>query len=239
MKGYFTMPYGYLTDPSLARDFWAIYTRRADEAATQTRRGRTRPTEEDHDPGREADRRPPSAEHGRRRNSTGGRRRRSLRSARAARGRASRRRSGPPGGRSSTGAGWTARRASCASPLIPGPTERIAHRTLVGDAGQRVQGFLTKLGLTQSYLCVNAFPYALHPSFGADADELLAEPDAAGLAQQFYDAVRPGAVEAVIAFGAKCAEGVRPLAEQAERARGADSRIRAAATRQTLLHELA
>jgi C1A family cysteine protease len=25
-KGYCTMPYGYLTDPSLARDFWAIYT---------------------------------------------------------------------------------------------------------------------------------------------------------------------------------------------------------------------
>ena len=25
MKGYCTMPYGYLTDPQLARDFWAIY----------------------------------------------------------------------------------------------------------------------------------------------------------------------------------------------------------------------
>jgi C1A family cysteine protease len=25
-QGYCTMPYGYLTDPSLARDFWAIYT---------------------------------------------------------------------------------------------------------------------------------------------------------------------------------------------------------------------
>ena len=59
----------------------------------------------------------------------------------------------------------------------PGPTERIAHRTLVGDAGQRVQGFLAKLGLTRSYLCVNAFPYALHPSWGQSADELLAEPE--------------------------------------------------------------
>ena len=26
LKGYCTMPYGYLTDPQLARDFWAIYT---------------------------------------------------------------------------------------------------------------------------------------------------------------------------------------------------------------------
>jgi uracil-DNA glycosylase len=46
----------------------------------------------------------------------------------------------------------------------PGPTERIAGRTLVGDAGQRVQGFLSKLGLTRSYVCVNAYTYALLPS---------------------------------------------------------------------------
>src|SRR4029450_3527260 len=46
----------------------------------------------------------------------------------------------------------------------PGPSERIACRTLVGDAGQRVQGFLTKLGLTRSYTLVNAFAYALRPS---------------------------------------------------------------------------
>ncbi|MEP6909123.1 MAG: hypothetical protein ABI896_01680 [Actinomycetota bacterium] len=83
----------------------------------------------------------------------------------------------------------------------PGPTERIAHRTLVGDAGQRVQGFLTKLGLTRSYLCVNAFPYALHPSHGPEADQLLAEPEQLAWRNQFYDAVRPGAVDAVIAFG--------------------------------------
>ena len=64
-----------------------------------------------------------------------------------------------------------------------------------------MQGFLTKLGLTRSYLCVNAFPYALHPSFGADADEMLAEPEQLAWRNQFYDAVRPGAVDAVIAFG--------------------------------------
>ena len=51
----------------------------------------------------------------------------------------------------------------------PGPTERIACRTLVGDAGQRVQGFLSKLGLTHSYVLVNAFPYALHPSRARDS----------------------------------------------------------------------
>lgn len=57
----------------------------------------------------------------------------------------------------------------------PGATERIAGRTLVGDAGQRVQGFLTKLGLTRSYLCLNAFAYGMFPSHFFQADEILAE----------------------------------------------------------------
>lgn len=32
-RGYCTMPYGYLTDPQLARDFWAIYTVEPDEGS--------------------------------------------------------------------------------------------------------------------------------------------------------------------------------------------------------------
>src|SRR6186997_2507131 len=59
----------------------------------------------------------------------------------------------------------------------PGPTERIAGRTLVGDAGQRVQGFLAKLGLTRSYVLVNAFAYALLPSKARRATAILADPD--------------------------------------------------------------
>ena len=59
----------------------------------------------------------------------------------------------------------------------PGPTERIAGRTLVGDAGQRVQGFLSKLGLTRSYVCVNAYAYALLPSRSMSAIPILSEPE--------------------------------------------------------------
>ena len=55
----------------------------------------------------------------------------------------------------------------------PGPTERIAGRTLVGDAGQRVQGFISKLGLTHSYACVNAYAYALLPSRSMSAIPIL------------------------------------------------------------------
>ncbi len=38
VKGYCTMPYGYLTDPQLSRDFWAIYTVEPDAAAPKRRR---------------------------------------------------------------------------------------------------------------------------------------------------------------------------------------------------------
>jgi hypothetical protein len=55
----------------------------------------------------------------------------------------------------------------------PGPTERIAGRTLVGNAGQRVQGFLHKTGLTQSYVCLNGWAYALFPSHLDDGIKLL------------------------------------------------------------------
>jgi len=48
----------------------------------------------------------------------------------------------------------------------PGPSECLpfARRTLIGDSGQKTQGFLTKLGLTRSYVLVNAFAVALRPS---------------------------------------------------------------------------
>lgn len=55
---------------------------------------------------------------------------------------------------------------STARPGDPGPTERIAVGTLVGDAGQRVEGFLTRFGLPRSCVLVNAYVFALLPSKG-------------------------------------------------------------------------
>src|SRR4051794_5598636 len=85
----------------------------------------------------------------------------------------------------------------------PGPTERIAARTLVGDAGQRVQGFLTKLGLTQSYALVNAYAYALLPSRAPDARALLEAPEHTQWRNAFYDAVTGPPLEAIVAYGAE------------------------------------
>jgi hypothetical protein len=83
----------------------------------------------------------------------------------------------------------------------PGPTERIAGRTLVGDAGQLVQGFLTKLGLARSYVCLNAWPYALVPDFSDDERPRLADPVHRNWRNRLYDAVVGDDLHAVIAFG--------------------------------------
>lgn len=83
----------------------------------------------------------------------------------------------------------------------PGPTERIACRTLVGDAGQRVQGFLTKLGLTRSYVLVNAFPVAVHPSQVSSAKPVLADDDQRRWRNRFYDLVTGPDLQAIVAFG--------------------------------------
>jgi hypothetical protein len=84
----------------------------------------------------------------------------------------------------------------------PGPTERIANRVLVGDAGQRVQGFLAKLGLTRSYVCLNAFPWALFPSESEHAPEMLADLAQVSWRNRLYDMVRSPDLQAVVAFGA-------------------------------------
>lgn len=84
----------------------------------------------------------------------------------------------------------------------PGPTERVAGRTLVGDAGQRVQGFLAKLGITHSYLCLNAWAYPFRPSAGVE--EVLPElkdPGQLEWRNKLYDAVTGPALEAIVAFG--------------------------------------
>ncbi len=91
----------------------------------------------------------------------------------------------------------------------PGPTERIAARTLVGDAGQRVQGFLGKLGLTRSYVLVNAFSYALLPSRAQAATAMLSEPAHRAWRNTLLDAVTGPSLQAVVAFGVQAQAAVR------------------------------
>jgi len=82
----------------------------------------------------------------------------------------------------------------------PGQHESIAKRCLVGEAGQRVQGFLAKLGITRSYIAVNAFLYSV---YGQHAGEKhAADPAIAGYRNRWLDALLlDSGVDAVLSFG--------------------------------------
>jgi uracil-DNA glycosylase len=90
----------------------------------------------------------------------------------------------------------------------PGPTERVAGRTLVGDAGQRVQGFLSKLGLTRSYLCINAFAYALFPSAAGSATAMLHEEPHVTWRNTLIALTTGPQLQAVVAFGVQAQAAV-------------------------------
>jgi uracil-DNA glycosylase len=100
----------------------------------------------------------------------------------------------------------------------PGPTERIAGRTLVGDAGQRVQGFLAKLGLSRSYVCLNAFAHAVFPSKADEAQPMLALPEHLAWRNTLYDFAKGPPLRAIVAFGkqAQAAVGLWPGAAGVE-----------------------
>lgn len=90
----------------------------------------------------------------------------------------------------------------------PGPTERLVGRTLVGDAGQRVQGLLTKIGLSRSYLCLNAHLYAVHPGKAKRANAALNDPAILNWRNELYDAARTPELQAIIAFGDQAQKAV-------------------------------
>jgi uracil-DNA glycosylase len=91
----------------------------------------------------------------------------------------------------------------------PGPTERIAGRTLVGNAGQRVQGFLNKVGLTKSYVCVNGFVYALFPGSLSKGIKALERPDQTAFRNALFDKLKSPNLQAVVAFGEVAKKAVK------------------------------
>jgi hypothetical protein len=90
----------------------------------------------------------------------------------------------------------------------PAAHEAIARRILVGEAGQRVQGLLAKLGVTTSYVMVNVYAYSV---FGQQAGNVhVKDPAIAAYRNRWLDALLlETQVTAVIALG--------DLAERAHR----------------------
>src|SRR4030095_6392344 len=73
---------------------------------------------------------------------------------------------------------------------------------LVGDSGQKTQGFLNKLGLTRSYVLVNAFAVAMRPSQKTKGMQVLSTNATIKAARHgLYDRLLAGGPEAIIVLG--------------------------------------
>jgi uracil-DNA glycosylase len=81
----------------------------------------------------------------------------------------------------------------------PAQHETIVRRTLVGEAGRRVQGLLAKLGITRSYVFVNTYLYSVYGSVKAKTRK---DPRLIAYRNRWLDALLVGQhVEGVLALG--------------------------------------
>lgn len=82
----------------------------------------------------------------------------------------------------------------------PATHEAIARRILVGEAGQRTQGFLRRLGIERSYVLVNAFLYSVYGQGGGVRH--IDDPAITEYRNRWIDAVVDDQqIEAIISLG--------------------------------------
>jgi uracil-DNA glycosylase len=87
----------------------------------------------------------------------------------------------------------------------PGQHESIGRRILVGEAGQRVQGLLARLGIHRSYVMVNAFLYSVYGQHGGEAHRK--DPAIAAYRNDWLQAVfNTSPIQAVLAIGSLAAD---------------------------------
>jgi hypothetical protein len=81
----------------------------------------------------------------------------------------------------------------------PAQHETVVRRILVGDAGRRVQGLLAKVGITRSYIFINAYLYSVYGSVKAETRKNVQLID---YRNRWTEALlRGGSIEGVIALG--------------------------------------
>jgi len=89
----------------------------------------------------------------------------------------------------------------------PAQHETIVRRILVGEAGRRIQGLLAKIGVTRSYVFVNAYLYSVYGSVKAKTRK---DPRLIDYRNRWFDALLVGSqVEAVVALGQAADEAWR------------------------------
>ena len=82
----------------------------------------------------------------------------------------------------------------------PAAHEAVCRRILVGEAGQRAQGFLAKLGVTTSYVMINTYLYSVYGQSGGERH--IDDPAIAAYRHRWLDAVvSKNTIEAIVTFG--------------------------------------
>jgi uracil-DNA glycosylase len=82
----------------------------------------------------------------------------------------------------------------------PGQHENVVRRALVGQAGQRLQGFLARLGIVHSYVMINVFLYSVYGQPAANRHRHNSE--IAAYRHRWLDAlVAPGQIRVVLLLG--------------------------------------
>jgi uracil-DNA glycosylase len=82
----------------------------------------------------------------------------------------------------------------------PATHEAVCRRILVGEAGQRAQGLLAKLGVTRSYVFINAFLYSVFGQHGGTRH--IDNPAITAYRNRWLDTIaRRNDLQAVVTFG--------------------------------------
>ncbi len=82
----------------------------------------------------------------------------------------------------------------------PATHESIARRILVGEAGQRAQGLLTRLGIDRSYVFINTFLYSVYGQAGGSRH--IGDAGITAYRNRWIDAiVKDQPIEAIITLG--------------------------------------
>jgi hypothetical protein len=68
----------------------------------------------------------------------------------------------------------------------PAAHEAVTRRVLIGEAGQRIQGFLARLGIETSYVILNTFLYSVYGQRGGEAH--VGDPEITAYRNRWLDA---------------------------------------------------
>jgi len=100
----------------------------------------------------------------------------------------------------------------------PAQHEAVVRRVLVGTAGRRFQGFLTRLGMDRSYVMINTFAYSVFGQGGGSRN--VDDPVITAYRNRWLDTiVKDQPIEAVLSLGMLADQSVKLWQAQTERGR--------------------